>query len=274
MSRNGEALRLTEDHKPNLPRERKRVEVRRGACAVPACTAWFGSHGGAGRRRLGVGGLCQPVAGCAVGMRAVPVPHPKAAAHPPPPVPHPTAPQGLGGRVDFARCWRVIVDPGNGRPASGLAVSRCAGCAPPHGRHAAGAACRGLPSAPPLSPPNLTLHQPATPLCCLPVLPPHPAAPDLPDLCVLPTHPRSSFGDPDFKEPLHLVTATPDVIRERLLPGDDFVILASDGLVRCAAAAAGGWRRAGRLRGCPPALGRGCVLLRASKLGRAAAALP
>ncbi len=40
-----------------------------------------------------------------------------------------------------------------------------------------------------------------------------------------------SFGDPDFKEPLHLVTATPDVIRERLLPGDEFVILASDGLV-------------------------------------------
>jgi serine/threonine protein phosphatase PrpC len=40
-----------------------------------------------------------------------------------------------------------------------------------------------------------------------------------------------SFGDPDFKEPLHLVTATPDVIRERLQPGDDFVILASDGLV-------------------------------------------
>lgn len=96
MSRNGEALRLTEDHKPNLPRERKRVE-------------------------------------------------------------------SIGGRVDFARCWRVIVDPGDGRPASGLAVSR-------------------------------------------------------------------SFGDPDFKEPLHLVTATPDVIRERLVPGDDFVILASDGL--------------------------------------------
>ncbi|KAL4434421.1 hypothetical protein ABPG75_000862 [Micractinium tetrahymenae] len=69
----------------------------------------------------------------------------------------------LGGRVDFARCWRVIVEPGGGRPASGLAVSR-------------------------------------------------------------------SFGDPDFKEPLHLVTATPDVIRERLLPGDEFVILASDGL--------------------------------------------
>ncbi|PSC75687.1 serine threonine phosphatase [Micractinium conductrix] len=96
MLRNGEALRLTEDHKPNLPRERKRVE-------------------------------------------------------------------GLGGRVDYARCWRVIVEPKDGRPASGLAVSR-------------------------------------------------------------------SFGDPDFKEPLHLVTATPDVIRERLLPGDEFVILASDGL--------------------------------------------
>jgi hypothetical protein len=58
----------------------------------------------------------------------------------------------------------VIVDPGNGRPASGLAVSR-------------------------------------------------------------------SFGDPDFKEPLHLVTATPDVIRETLEPADAFVILASDGLV-------------------------------------------
>lgn len=30
LSRSGEALRLTEDHKPNLPRERKRVEVRAG----------------------------------------------------------------------------------------------------------------------------------------------------------------------------------------------------------------------------------------------------
>lgn len=68
-------------------------------------------------------------------------------------------------QVDFARCWRVIVDPGNGRPASGLAVSR-------------------------------------------------------------------AFGDPDFKEPKHLVTASPDVMSERLLPGDSFVILASDGLVR------------------------------------------
>ncbi|KAL4519818.1 hypothetical protein Ndes2526B_g01618 [Nannochloris sp. 'desiccata'] len=96
LCRSGEPLRLTEDHKPNLPRERKRVE-------------------------------------------------------------------DLGGRVDFARCWRVIVDPGGGRPASGLAVSR-------------------------------------------------------------------SFGDPDFKEPLHLVTATPDVMSERLTEEDSFVILASDGL--------------------------------------------
>lgn len=96
LCRRGEPLRLTEDHKPNLPRERKRVEA-------------------------------------------------------------------LGGRVDFARCWRVIVDPGDGRPASGLAVSR-------------------------------------------------------------------SFGDPDFKEPLHLVIATPDVMRERLTPDDAFIILASDGL--------------------------------------------
>jgi hypothetical protein len=30
-------------------------------------------------------------------------------------------------QVDFARCWRVIVDPGDGRPASGLAVSRAFG---------------------------------------------------------------------------------------------------------------------------------------------------
>lgn len=96
MCRSGEPLRLTEDHKPNLPRERKRVE-------------------------------------------------------------------SVGGRVDFARCWRVIVDPGDGRPASGLAVSR-------------------------------------------------------------------SFGDPDFKEPLNLITATPDVMREQLEYEDSFFILASDGL--------------------------------------------
>lgn len=97
LCRGGEPLRLTEDHKPNLPRERLRVEA-------------------------------------------------------------------LGGRVDFARCWRVIVDPGDGRPASGLAVSR-------------------------------------------------------------------SFGDLDFKEPLHLVIATPDVMSEHLVPEDEFVILASDGVV-------------------------------------------
>jgi serine/threonine protein phosphatase PrpC len=96
LCRAGEALRLTEDHKPNVPRERKRVE-------------------------------------------------------------------GIGGRVEFARCWRVIVTPGYGRPASGLAVSR-------------------------------------------------------------------SFGDPDFKEPLEFVTATPDVIREKLVPEDSFLIMASDGL--------------------------------------------
>lgn len=96
LCRGGEPLRLTEDHKPNVPRERLRVEA-------------------------------------------------------------------LGGRVDFARCWRVIVDPGDGRPASGLAVSR-------------------------------------------------------------------SFGDLDFKEPLHLVIATPDIMSERLVPEDEFVILASDGV--------------------------------------------
>lgn len=94
--RAGAPLRLTEDHKPNLPHERARVE-------------------------------------------------------------------GAGGRVDFARCWRVIVDPGGGRPASGLAVSR-------------------------------------------------------------------SFGDPDFKEPRHLVTATPEVTQHKLKPGDDFIVVASDGL--------------------------------------------
>ncbi len=53
-----------------------------------------------------------------------------------------------------------------------------------------------------------------------------------PNLVCGPIFTCRSFGDPDFKEPLHLVTATPDVIRERMLPGDEFVILASDGLVR------------------------------------------
>jgi hypothetical protein len=31
-----------------------------------------------------------------------------------------------GGRVDFQRCWRVVVEPRDGRPGSGLAVSRWA----------------------------------------------------------------------------------------------------------------------------------------------------
>lgn len=33
--------------------------------------------------------------------------------------------EDAGGRVDFQRCWRVVVEPRDGRPGSGLAVSRC-----------------------------------------------------------------------------------------------------------------------------------------------------
>ncbi len=32
-----------------------------------------------------------------------------------------------GGRVEFQRCWRVVVEPKDGRPGSGLAVSRSLG---------------------------------------------------------------------------------------------------------------------------------------------------
>lgn len=32
--------------------------------------------------------------------------------------------EAAGGRVDFQRCWRVIVEPREGRLGSGLAVSR------------------------------------------------------------------------------------------------------------------------------------------------------
>ncbi|KAI8463922.1 MAG: phosphatase 2C-like domain-containing protein [Monoraphidium minutum] len=60
LCRDGAALRLTEDHKPQLPRERARIE-------------------------------------------------------------------DAGGRVDFQRCWRVVVEPRDGRPGSGLAVSRSLG---------------------------------------------------------------------------------------------------------------------------------------------------
>lgn len=60
LCRDGRAMRLTEDHKPHLMRERSRIE-----------------H--------------------------------------------------AGGRVDFQRCWRVVVEPRDGRPGSGLAVSRSLG---------------------------------------------------------------------------------------------------------------------------------------------------
>lgn len=71
--------------------------------------------------------------------------------------------EAAGGRVDFQRCWRVIVEPREGRLGSGLAVSR-------------------------------------------------------------------SLGDLDFKEPKRFVECEPDVRRLVPVPGDNFVVLASDGL--------------------------------------------
>lgn len=60
LCRGGKALRLTEDHKPQLLAERSRIEAR-------------------------------------------------------------------GGRIEFQRCWRVVVEPRDGRLGSGLAVSRALG---------------------------------------------------------------------------------------------------------------------------------------------------
>ncbi|GFR41712.1 hypothetical protein Agub_g2462, partial [Astrephomene gubernaculifera] len=71
--------------------------------------------------------------------------------------------EAAGGRVDFQRCWRVIVEPREGRLGSGLAVSR-------------------------------------------------------------------SLGDLDFKEPRRFVECEPDVRRLVPRPGDNLVVLASDGL--------------------------------------------
>ncbi|GLI70999.1 hypothetical protein VaNZ11_016115 [Volvox africanus] len=71
--------------------------------------------------------------------------------------------EAAGGRVDFQRCWRVIVEPREGRLGSGLAVSR-------------------------------------------------------------------SLGDLDFKEPRRFVECEPDVRRLVPQPGDNLVVLGSDGL--------------------------------------------
>lgn len=98
-----------------------------------------------------------------------------------------------------------------------LALAPAQGCQVLWGR--LGAVCRGCCT--PLAP---SLHQASF------AHPTHPST-HPPPLSNFPVQTCRAFGDPDFKEPLHLVTATPDVIRERLLPGDEFVILASDGLV-------------------------------------------
>ncbi|GIL80760.1 hypothetical protein Vretimale_9141 [Volvox reticuliferus] len=71
--------------------------------------------------------------------------------------------EAAGGRVDFQRCWRVIVEPREGRLGSGLAVSR-------------------------------------------------------------------SLGDLDFKEPRRFVECEPDVRRLMPQPGDNLVVMGSDGL--------------------------------------------
>ena len=154
MSRGGEALRLTEDHKPNLPRERKRVEVRHIVCVgwAPCAQASWAHVRMTQALHLCVVVLLVVYCWCPAG---VPLPTPG-----PDPWPRSVPPQGIGGRVDFARCWRVIVDPGDGRPASGLAVSRCAplgswcrprlrsACTAPAQRCSRCAACRAQRSLP------------------------------------------------------------------------------------------------------------------------------
>lgn len=69
----------------------------------------------------------------------------------------------VGGRIEFSGCWRVICEPRENRPGSGLAVTR-------------------------------------------------------------------SLGDLDFKEPIPLVEANPDVGHLSMQPDDQFIILGSDGL--------------------------------------------